>query len=569
MAQIPLGEMLVSAGRITSDQLQEALDLQKDSTEHLGAVLVTQGFLTEQELSQALQRQLNIPFVDLTRVEIPTEMARVLPKSLALQFGAVPVSLDSKTLRLAMSDPLNFYAIDEARKCSKRRVVPLLATRQGIAHAIEVLYSSEGAAKAIAEMKREAAARGEGQETPGNPFAANRLEEDSAAGAPAIRLVSSILERAVTERASDIHLEPRESAMQVRMRVDGLMRTIMTVPKDIQGAVISRLKIMSGMDIAERRVPQDGRFNIRVRDRDIDLRVSTLPTVYGEKLAARLLDKSSGGMSKQDIGLRGADLEKYDAMLRIHSGALLLAGPTGSGKTTTMYAMLRQLNTPEANLVTLEDPIEYAIDGVNQVQINEKAGMTFAGGLRAILRQDPDIIAVGEIRDGETADIAMRSAITGHVVLSTVHTDDTVGAIDRLRDIGVEPYMIAAALKGVISQRLLRRICPNCRAVYAPGADEVAALGLRNEPGLRLYRGAGCQECANSGYRGRIAVFEMLPISHRVRSLIYAHQGREAIEQELKRPDSGFVSLWENALLLVREGVTTGAEALRVLSSVD
>ena len=405
-------------------------------------------------------------------------------------------------------------------------------------------------------METEAAARGGCREAAELSFSANQLGKDSASDAPAIRLVNSMLERAVSERASDIHL--REDLLQVRMRVDGLMRSIMAVPKEIQGAVISRLKIMCSLDIAERRVPQDGRFSIRVHDRDIDLRVSTLPTVYGEKIAARLLDKSDGGMTKRDIGLRGADLEKFDAMLRIRSGALLLVGPTGSGKTTTMYAMLKQLNTPEVNVVTLENPIEYAIEGVNQVQINEKTGMTFANGLRAILRQDPDIIGVGEIRDAETADI---------VLLSTVHTDDAVGAIDRLRDIGVEPYMIAAALKGVIAQRLLRRICPDCRVGYEPSEEELAALGIPREPGLRLYHGTGCPSCRHSGYRGRIAVFEMLPITRRLRSLIYAQQGREAIEEVLKQPDSGFVRLWDNALQLVREGVTSGVEMLRVLSA--
>ena len=377
--------------------------------------------------------------------------------------------------------------------------------------------------------------------------------------------MNSILERAVTERASDIHLEPRESDLLVRMRIDGVMRKILNVPRDVQASAISRIKIMSGLDIAERRVPQDGRFNVNVKDKSIDLRVSTLPTVYGEKIVLRLLDKSGGRVTKEAVGLSGSDLEKYDEMLKLRNGVLLLVGPTGSGKTTTMYAMINQLNTEDVNLVTLEDPVEYNVDGVNQVQINDKTGMTFANGLRAILRQDPDIIAVGEIRDGETADIAMRAAITGHIVLSTIHTNDAIGSIDRLRDIGVEPYIIASALRGVISQRLVRRICPKCRKAYTPTEEERHELGLDDEPDIQLYRGEGCPDCYNVGYRGRIAVFEMLPITPKVRTMIYEQRGRDAIEAELRQSE-GFVSLRDNAMRLLREGVTTGEEVLRIVN---
>ena len=566
MAYLHLGEMLINAGTITKEQLERGIELQKGTNERLGTVLINNGIITEKQLIEVLRMQLGIEFIDLTRVSIPTEMAQALPKNIARQYGVVPVKIAKDELYLAMSDPLNFYAVEEARRAAKKKIVPLVSTKDGIEHAIQVLYSSEGAAKAIAEMKREAATNGETQDTADN---SNQLGEDTQSSAPTIRLVNSILERAITERASDIHLEPRENVMQVRMRIDGLMRDILTVPKDVQASVISRIKIMSSLNIAEHRVPQDGRFNVRIKDRDIDLRISTLPTVYGEKVVARLLDKSGGRVTKEAVGLTGSDLEKYDEMLKNRNGVILLVGPTGSGKTTTMYAMINQLNTPEVNMVTLEDPVEYNVDGVNQVQINEKTGMTFASGLRAILRQDPDIIAVGEIRDGETASIAMRSAITGHVVLSTIHTNDAVGSIDRLRDIGVEPYVIAGALKGVISQRLVRRICPNCRQAYTPTEEELEDLGIEMEPGMKLYRGAGCSQCYNSGYRGRTAVFEMLPITHAVRTLIYEQRGRDAIEAELKRPESGFVSLRDNALRLMRDGVTTGEEVLRIVHEGD
>ena len=487
MAYKRLGELLVAAGTITEEELERGLVLQKGTKERLGTVLIKNDIITEDKLIEALQMQLGIEFIDLTKVNIPTELAQALPKNIAKQYQVVPVKVVKDELYLAMSDPMNFYAIEEVRKAVRKKVVPMVATTASVERAIQVLYGNEGAAKAIEEMKREAAASGE-ISVPEAAFVTNQLGEDGVNSAPTIRLVNSIIERAITERASDIHMEPRENELHIRMRIDGLMREILTVPRDLQSSVISRMKIMSGMDIAERRIPQDGRFNVRIRDKDIDLRVSTLPTVYGEKIVSRLLDKSGGKLSKEAIGLTGSDLDKYERMLHCRSGVLLIVGPTGSGKSTTMYTMIDDLNTSEVNLVTLEDPVEYNIDGVNQVQINEKTGMTFASGLRAILRQDPDIIAVGEIRDGETAEIAMRSAITGHIVLSTIHTNDAVGTIERLQDIGVEPYLISSALRGIISQRLVRRICPECREAYEPADKELEDLGRNIGVLIKLQR---------------------------------------------------------------------------------
>jgi type IV pilus assembly protein PilB len=508
--------------------------------------------------------QLGIDYVDLSKINIPTELAQTVPKNLAKQYQVVPVKVVKDELFLAMSDPLNFYATEEVRKAVHKKVVPLVARASAIEHAIQTLYGNEGAARAIEEMKREAKESGDTY-TPDSAFVSTQID-DSINSAPTIRLVNSILERAILERASDIHIEPHEEQLQVRMRIDGVMRDILTVPKDLQNSVISRIKIMSGLDISERRIPQDGRFNVKVKDKDIDLRVSTLPTAFGEKIVARLLDKSGGKISVEAIGLTGSDLEKFRKMLHAKSGVILVVGPTGSGKSTTMYVMINELNTREVNLVTLEDPIEYNIDGVNQVQINEKSGLTFASGLRSILRQDPDIIAVGEIRDGETAEIAMRSAITGHTVLSTIHTNDAIGTIERLVDMGVEPYIISSALRGVISQRLVRRICPHCKKAYTPSDDELDDLGIKREEGMQFYRGAGCPECFNTGYRGRIAVFEMLPITRPLRILISKGASREELEDLLKKPESGFVPIRENALRLVREGMTTGDEVLRVIN---
>ncbi|MBO4277686.1 MAG: Flp pilus assembly complex ATPase component TadA [Clostridia bacterium] len=568
MLQVRLGELLLSAGAITEEELERGLALQKKTKERLGTVLISNGIITEAHLIEALQMQLGIDYVDLTKVNIPIELAQVVPKNLAKQYQVVPVKVVKDELYLAMSDPLNFYATEEVRKAVHKKIIPLVSTAAAIDHAIQTLYGNEGAARAIEEMKREAANSGEANGVD-NAFISNQLGDDAANSAPTIRLVNSIIERAIVERSSDIHIEPRENDLQVRMRIDGLMRDILTVPKDLQASVISRIKIMSGMDISERRIPQDGRFNVRIKKKDIDLRVSTLPTVFGEKIVARLLDKSAGRISKAAVGLEGSDLEKFDKMLHCKSGVLLVVGPTGSGKSTTMYVMINELNTREVNLITLEDPVEYNIDGVNQVQINEKTGLTFASGLRAILRQDPDIIAVGEIRDGETAEIAMRSAITGHIVLSTLHTNDAVGTIERLQDMGVENYLISSALRGIISQRLVRRICPNCRKEYEPTDEELADLGVERTEGLKFYHGAGCPECFNTGYRGRVAVFEMLPVNSKVRALISKRASREEIESALKSEESGFVSLRDNALRLVKEGLTTGEEIIRVINEED
>ena len=560
-----LGDLLISAGLITEEQLEEGLRLQKGTNKRLGTVLQEHGFITESMLIEALQMQLGIEFIDLGKETIPPELVQILPKNIAKQYQVVPVRLVRDELYLAMSDPLNFYAIEEVRKATRHKVIPMVAMSAAVDRAIQVLYGNEGAAKAIEEMKREQAVAGDSTAAVDSAFSGSQVGEESTNQAPAIRLVNAIIERAITERASDIHMEPRETELSIRLRIDGILRDILTVPRELQAAVISRIKVMSGLDITERRVPQDGRFNVKVRDKDIDLRVSTLPTIYGEKIVARLLDKSGMRLSRANIGLTGEDMEKYEKLLKVKNGVILIVGPTGSGKSTTMYTMVGDLNTRDVNLVTLEDPVEYNIDGVNQVQIQEKIGMTFASGLRAILRQDPDIIAIGEIRDGETAEIAMRSAITGHVVLSTIHTSDAIGTIERLTDMGVEPYLVASALKGVFSQRLVRRICPSCRKAYKPSVEEQTELGLTPNEERTFYRGTGCPECFDTGYRGRTAVFEIFPLTIKVRRMVAAHASREEIETVLKDPESGCVSLKDNAIKLVEEGVITSDEVLRVI----
>ena len=560
MAYMRLGDLLLSSGVISHEQLERALELQKESKERLGDVLVQSGIITEQQLIEALKIQLGVEFVDLTAVSIPVELAKYVPRTLAKKYCVVPVKLVRDTLYLAMSDPLDFIAQEEVKAASRKRVIPMIATHRATEQAISRLYGSEGTARVIEEMKREAGSAG-----PDIVPAQLAKDSDSSEGAPTIRFVNSLIERAFAERASDIHLEPQEGEMVVRMRIDGLLRRVLTVPAELQSTVISRLKIMGGMDIAERKVPQDGHAMLRVKGSEIDLRISSMPTVYGEKIVLRLLNKTSQLLSRDAIGLEGDDLEYYRTLLKNPSGVILLVGPTGSGKSTTMCVMLRDLAREEVNIVTLEDPVEYYIPGVSQCQINEKTGMTFAGGLRAILRQDPDIISVGEIRDGETASIAMRAAITGHLVLSTLHTNDAPSAVDRLRDVGVEPWLISGALRGVVSQRLVRRICPHCKRAYHPASDELALLGLDDAPDLVFYKGEGCPDCHHTGYTGRRAVFEILMIDAPLRRLITAGASADELADEARR--HGFTTMRERCRDLVLRGETTAEEAARTISS--
>jgi len=555
-----IGDLLQGMGLVSEEQINQALAEQKGSKKRLGQILIDMGFLTEQQMIEALEVQLGISYIDLTRYVIPMELAQVLPRNIARKNGVVPVKLQRDMLYLAMSDPLNFPAIEEVKAATRKRVIPMVATAAGVEHAIVTLYGSEGAVRAIEEMKREA-------HTERDPAYQVMSLDEEAKSAPTVRFVNAIIARAIHERASDIHLEPYADELRVRMRIDGLMRNIMTVPKELQSSVISRLKVMGGMDIAERKIPQDGRANVQVKQKDIDLRMSTLPTIHGEKLVIRVLDKDAELLNKQALGISGEELRKYDQLLAMGSGVVLIVGPTGSGKSSTMYAMLRELNTPEVNIVTLEDPVEYHLEGINQVQINEKTGMVFASGLRAILRQDPDIIGVGEIRDGETAAIAMRAAITGHLVLSTIHTSSAAAAIDRLIDIGVEPYLIAGAVRGIISQRLVRRVCPHCREKYAATQEEKVMLGLDPRQAYTFYRGKGCPDCFHTGYRGRIGVFETMIFDRRIRSAITAGQDRQKIVDQLSAED--FVSLPDNCRRLVLEGVTTVEEAVHTIHSAD
>jgi type IV pilus assembly protein PilB len=558
-----IGDLLVSIGAISEAQLEEALAENRRTKKRIGSILIDNHYISEHQLIDALRQQLGVDFIDLTTARIPQTLAQLVPKATAEKHGIVPVKLLGDDLYIAMNDPLNFNAIEEVKSTTRKHIIPMIAASASLERAISTLYGNERVSRAIDELQKTV-----GDEVAIAPDSSN-LSEDDALAAPSIRLVNSIIERAITENASDIHMEPRDDGMVVRMRIDGVMLNILTVPKNLQNSIIARIKVMSAMDIAERRIPQDGRTNVTVRDMDVDLRVSTLPTIYGEKLVIRLLMKSAALLSSKGIGLVGGNLAKYTSLIQNANGVILIAGPTGSGKSSTKYTMISDLNRETVNLVTLEDPVEYNLAGVNQVQINEKIGMTFANGLRSILRQDPDIIAVGEIRDGETAEIAVRAAITGHLVLSTIHTSDAVSTIDRLLDVGVEPYMIASALKGVVSQRLLRRICPRCRREREPTDDDYAALGLDKStaPHIHLYEGAGCPDCHRTGYRGRTAVFEVLVMTGEVKNKVRERATRAQLVEAVSR--SGFEPILADCRRLALEGATTIEEINRILHSTE
>ena len=562
MKYVKLGDLLVKSGDVTQAQLEEALRIQEGTGERLGAILQERGFITEKQLIDTLVRQLGVEFIDLNSRSIPPEMAQLLPKNLAKKHMVVPVKVSRGEVWLAMADPLNFMAVEEVGAVTRRRVVPMIATASAVERAVQNLYSSQGAMQAIEDMQRDLLG---GQYGGGTAMQLQAVTVDEDDAAPAIRLVNSIIDRACTEGASDIHLEPGEGRMTIRMRIDGVLRTIIPVPQELQSSVISRLKIMARMDIAQKQVPQDGRAAVTVRQEHLDLRISTLPTIHGEKVVVRLLRKTPELATLEGIGLEDGNLERFCRLLdSVKEGVILMVGPTGSGKTSTLYTMIDRLKGEEVNLVSLEDPVEYHISGVCQVQIHERAGLTFASILRSVLRQDPDIIAVGEIRDGETAEIAMRAAMTGHLVLSTIHTNNAVSSIDRLLDIGVEPYLIAGAVKGIVSQRLVRRICPHCKRPYAPSPEEQAALGMSPEDRV-FYRGTGCGECFGTGYRGRTGVFEILPIDAAIRRAIHARSLKE-LETAVTAAD--FHPIMENCRRLILNGVTSSEEVHRVLGGL-
>lgn len=553
-----LGEFLLESKLINREQLNEARRRQRETGRRLGRVLIDLGYVKEQDIVNALESQLGISKVSLYDAALNNEVLRLLPESLARRYQAVPVKREGNKLTVAMADPLNIMALDDLRATTGLEIVPVLADEDEIN---QVLENSFG----LQDIWNAAGAGDSGEPVgEGEKYNLDDLPEAAAEAAPVVRAVNSIIQQAIKARASDIHLEPQEKAVRVRFRVDGFLRNVMSMPRRFHAPVVSRVKIMAAMDIAEKRLPQDGRVQVRLGGREVDLRISTLPTIFGEKAVIRLLDKSNMLLKLEDLGFDDHLLSGYRSLIHRPYGMILVTGPTGSGKTTTLYATLNAINTVEKNIITIEDPVEYVIDGINQIQINPKAGLTFASGLRSILRQDPDVIMVGEIRDAETADIAVRAATTGHLVFSTMHTNDAAGAVARLLDMGVEPFLVASSVIGVLAQRLVRVTCPRCKTSYEvpAGSPERAFLGVYSDDNLTLSKGTGCSFCNGTGYHGRVAVHELMTVTGKIREAILSKASSEEIQAINSAP--GMRSLREDACRKALAGITTFEELMRV-----
>lgn len=558
--RLRLGDLLIKVGLLTPEQLDQALKEQKRTGERLGKILARLGLVSEKDILEVLEFQLGIPKVVLADYRLDPEVVKLIPEGLARRYLAVPVRKDGNRLLVAMADPLNLTALDDLRLATGLEIMPAIASEAEIEATLSRFWQPNLGTSSIAGLEEVAAA---GAVRPRESFDLDEMARAGVESAPAVQLVNKLIAQAVRSRASDIHIEPQEGYVRVRFRIDGLLREVLRLPLGVLSSLISRIKIMGGMDIAEKRLPQDGRFQVTLEKRSIDLRVSSMPTVYGEKVVLRILDKATMLLPLDALGFLPKTRERYESLIRSAYGMILITGPTGSGKTTTLYATLNALSSPEKNIVTIEDPVEYLLPGINQVGVNPKAGLDFASGLRAILRQDPDIIMVGEIRDQETADIAVRAATTGHLVFSTLHTNDAAGAVTRLLDMGIEPFLVNSSLIGVVAQRLVRLICPRCKEPYRPeqGANLYSFLGEEGE-GRIFYRGRGCQDCNYTGYQGRTAIQEVLVMNEEIRALVAA----KAPATEIKKAAvaGGMITLREDGLLKASQGLTTVEEVIRV-----
>lgn len=553
-----LGDILVKNEIITQEQLYKALELQKGTGQKLGAVLITQGWLTDEHLFQVLEEQYQIPYLDINNIYIDAKVPKLISESLARKHMSIPIKLEKNKLTVAMVDPLDMIAKDDIRLITGLELDVVISAQPDIAKAINRYYdSSERAEKAVEEFKSQAGYEDEEDQT----------EDADVTNSPMVRLVNTIISQAVRIKASDIHIEPYEKNVRIRYRIDGELREVMTPAKATHSAIVTRIKILGKMNISEKRLPQDGRVETIIEGLPIDMRISILPTVYGEKIVIRLLDRNSLVLHKEDLGFSAHNLELLNKIMKVPEGIILVTGPTGSGKTTTLYSLLKELNRESKNIITVEDPVEYRLEGINQVQVNVKAGLTFANGLRSILRQDPDIVMVGEIRDAETAEIAVRAAITGHIVLSTIHTNDTVSTISRLEDMGIENYLVSSATVGIIAQRLVKKVCLKCKTTHQATADELKLLGLSFDSNLEIAKGTGCNSCNHTGYSGRTAIHEVLVVDRDIRSLISL--GKTADEIKQKAVSKGLTTLNETCRELVKQGITTIDEMVRMTFSFD
>jgi type IV pilus assembly protein PilB len=558
-----LGNILLEAGNITEEQLARSIEKHKKSRKRLGETLVEMGFVTEAEIARTLSIQLGIPYIDLESAVVEPMAIELVPEKLAKAFEVLPLSIERGVLTIVMADPLNFEAIQDLGFAADRNVVPTVAPASEITKAINRYYHiSEPAHQVLEKMSA-----GFIEVLPERAEAAENLDQVIKRGEspPIVRMVNTILYNAIKNRASDIHLEPRSKSVVIRERVDGLLRDVFELPKWVQGAVTSRIKVLSRLDIAVKRVPQDGRIKINIEDREVDLRVSVLPIQYGESIVIRILDSRATVLRLPDLGLIGKDLTRVRGAIERPQGIVLVTGPTGSGKTYTLYAMIAHIRSDTINVVSLEEPIEYEMHGVKQVAVNVKTGLTFAYGLRSVLRQDPDVIMVGEMRDAETISSAIQASLTGHLVLSTLHTNTAAAAVTRLRNMGVAPYLIASSLNGVIAQRLVRRLCGRCKEAYEPAEEDLLKLGLKREgkPNFKLYRGTGCAHCNGTGYRGRVGTFEVLVCDPPIKELITEGAPEEAIQKAALA--GGMRQISDDGVEKVLEGITSVDELQRVL----
>lgn len=546
-----LGEILIDSGLITEDVLQKVLQLQRQQGKKLGEVLVNEGFASDDQIVEAIKSQLGIQSINLDNINMRPDIISIIPEALARKHEVVPLDVINGQLLVVMSDPLNYFAIEEIRAVTGYSTKIAISLRKNILENIEKYYG---------KSKAEEAAQDYGKVYGHKTIITETAEEEDESSAPIIKFINTIIDNAVVNGTSDIHIEPDEKEMRVRYRVDGVLREIMKTSMGMLEPVISRLKIMSELNIAEKRIPQDGRISFKSKQKNIDLRISIVPTIWGEKVVMRILDKSNFSLDLEKVGLTLKDIVKIKDMISKPHGIILVSGPTGSGKTTTLYSILNILNDAAKNIITIEDPVEYNFKGINQMQVNNKIGFDFASGLRSILRQDPDIILVGEIRDSETAEISVRSALTGHLVLSTIHTNNSIGTITRLVDMGIEPFLLSSTITGVMAQRLVRKICPNCVQEYFSDAREMRLLGL--DLPVKLKKGAGCGICNNTGYRGRIGIFEILQIDKEMRELIDNAASENMMEKRAR--EKGTTFLREACVEKVLAGITTVDEMLRV-----
>ncbi|WP_409293400.1 GspE/PulE family protein [Peribacillus sp. SCS-37] len=542
-----LGDLLVEAGLISEDQLHSALK-DKGAGQRLGDVLLQKGYITELQLIEVLEVQLGIPHVSLYRFPFDTKLFSLVSKDYAKRNLVIPLKREGDRLLIAMADPMDFYAIDDLRLATGFQIEAAIATKDDILRSIQKYYdSNENFDELLGDSQQQEA-----------------VEEDKITDqdSPVVRLVNQLISAAVTQKASDIHIDPQETRVVIRNRVDGVLRVERVLPKHMQSVLTARIKILANLDITEHRVPQDGRIKINLDFHPVDLRVSSLPTIYGEKIVLRILDLGSSLNDLNQLGFNKLNLQRFLNMIDKPSGIVLITGPTGSGKSSTLYAALNKLNSDEVNIITVEDPVEYQLEGINQIQVNPNVGMTFAAGLRSILRQDPNVIMVGEIRDKETVEIAIRASLTGHLVLSTIHTNDSISTITRLMDMGVEPFLLASSLSGIVAQRLVRRVCRDCAGEQAPSRREIEIFARRGMKIEKITRGKGCASCNMTGYKGRLAIHEILVLNDDMKRLIMNGEAFTGLRDLAVKSKTVF--LIDDGLLKVKQGYTTTEEVLRV-----